>query len=64
MSNVTTIENPRLAWRINDFCKAVGICRASFYKAKKQGKIKTIEIAGRQLVPDAEAQRIRSGEAA
>ena len=50
--------SPRLAWRVNLFCRAVGISRTSFYKLVKQNKIRTVMIAGRRLVPDSEARRL------
>jgi hypothetical protein len=48
----------KLAWRVNQFCDAIGISRTSFYELVKQNKIKTVIIAGRRLVPDSEAQRL------
>ena len=50
--------SPRLAWRVNLFCEAVGISRTSFYELVKQNKIRTVMIAGRRLVPDTEARRL------
>jgi predicted site-specific integrase-resolvase len=47
-----------MALRINDFCKSVGISRATFYKYRKIGLIRSIRIGGRVLVPHAEALRI------
>ena len=50
--------SPRLAWRVNQFCEAVGISRTSFYELVKENKIRTVMIAGRRLVPDSEARRL------
>ena len=50
--------SPRLAWRVNLFCRAVGISRTSFYELVKQNKIRIVMIAGRRLVPDSEARRL------
>lgn len=53
----------RLAWRVKEFCEAIGISRSHFYEQVKRGKIKTICIGGRRLVPDTERARILSGGA-
>jgi hypothetical protein len=47
-----------LAYRINDFCQAMGIGKSAFYILVKAGKIKTIVIAGRRLIPADEAHRL------
>ncbi len=48
----------RLAWQVEMFCHAVGISSTKFYELVKKGKIKTIVVGGRRLVPDAEVRRI------
>lgn len=58
MPNIQTEEVPHLAWRVNSFCRAVGISRTSFYELVKRGEIRTVLIAGRRLVPDTEARRL------
>ena len=58
MPNIQTEEAPRLAWRVNPFCRAVGISRTSFYELVKSGQIRTVMIAGRRLVPNSEARRL------
>ena len=58
MPNIQTEQTPRLAWRVNSFCRAVGISRTSFYELVKRGEIRTVLIAGRRLVPDTEARRL------
>jgi excisionase family DNA binding protein len=47
-----------LAYRINDFAKAVGIGRTTIYKLIAEGKIRPIKIAGRVLIPAAEIARL------
>ena len=47
-----------LAYRVRDFCKSVGLGKTKFYELLRAGKIKTISIGGRRLVPADEAQRI------
>ena len=39
-------------------CKSVGLGKTKFYKLLRVGKIKTITIGGRRLVPADEARRI------
>ena len=52
------IVDPPLAYRVNHFCKSVGLGKTKFYELVRAGKIKTITIGGRRLVPADEAQRI------
>lgn len=47
----------RVNWRVNDFCKAHGIGRSTFYDEVKRGEIKTMKIGNRTLVPDSEARK-------
>ena len=49
---------PRLAYRVSDFCKSVGLGKTKFYEWMQAGKIKTITIGGRRLIPADEAHRI------
>lgn len=57
----TTIDQPNqhatLAYRVNDFCRAIGIGRSTFYKMLERGDIKTVKVGGRRLVPAPEAAR-------
>ncbi len=47
-----------LTLRINDAAKALGIGRSSIYRLINQGKLRTVKIAGRTLVPATEVHRI------
>ena len=47
-----------LAYRVNHFCKSVGLGKTKFYELLRARKIKTITIGGRRLVPADEARRI------
>jgi predicted site-specific integrase-resolvase len=49
-----------LAYRIKDFCRRFGIAPSTFWKYHRLGRIKTIRIGGRVLIPAAEALRIAS----
>ena len=41
----------RRAYRINDFCRAFGLGRTKVYELIGSGKLKTVTIGGRRLVP-------------
>jgi excisionase family DNA binding protein len=61
-SEIGSDETNRLAFRVKSFCKSIGIGRTKFYELVRDGKIKTVVIGGRRLVPADEAQRlIREG---
>ena len=47
-----------LAYRVNAFCKAIGIGHTKFYQLLAAGRIRTVVIGGRRLIPADEAQRI------
>lgn len=50
------IKDIRINWRVNDFCKAHGIGRTTFYKAVKRGEILVIKYGNRTLIPDEQAK--------
>lgn len=50
--------SPPLAYRVNDFCRRLGVSPSTFWKYAALGKIHTIRIGGRTLVPADEAARI------
>jgi len=58
MQSKTKEADTPLAYRVRDFCKSVGVGKTKFYELLRAGKIKTITIGGRRLVPAEEAQRI------
>ena len=45
-----TLAEP-LALRVNDACRVIGCGRTSLYELINEGKLKTVIIAGRRLVP-------------
>lgn len=52
----------RHALRVHEFCRAFGICKATFYNYKRDGLIRTVRIAGVRLVPaDAVAEFLGGG---
>jgi excisionase family DNA binding protein len=57
---IEPVETNRLAFRVQPFCKSIGIGRTKFYELVRDGKIKTVVIGGRRLVPATEAARLLS----
>ena len=47
-----------LAYRVAQFCKAIGLGKTKFYELVAAGKIRTVLIGGRRLIPADEAQRL------
>ena len=41
----------RRALRINSFCEAYGISRSTAYRLIAEGKLKTVKVGNRRLVP-------------
>jgi len=54
-SNVAAREpvrpNEPLAYRVNEFCQVVGLGRTTVYALIAEGKLSTIKIGGRRLIP-------------
>lgn len=50
--------NEKHAITISEFCRAYSISRSSFYKMKNLGKIRTVLLAGRHLVPVESAESL------
>lgn len=57
-------EKPeRLAYRIDEACASIGIGRSSLYNMIRDGRLKSVKIAGRTLIPRCEIERLLSGVA-
>jgi predicted site-specific integrase-resolvase len=56
--NLSSAPTMRLGYPIKLFCSGIGISRSSAYKLMRAGKLKSIRVAGRRIVPAAEAERI------
>ncbi|MGB5087052.1 MAG: helix-turn-helix domain-containing protein [Methylocystis silviterrae] len=41
----------RRAFRVDEFCEAYRVSRATVYKLMKAGKLRTVLIAGRRVIP-------------
>ena len=55
---INSVDAVRLAFRVQPFCKSIGIGRTKFYELMAAGKIRTVVIGGRRLVPADEAKRL------
>ena len=59
-------QNPNIepiALRINDAARLAGLERTSIYELIKTGRLKTVKIAGRRLVPMSALRRLIEGQA-
>jgi predicted site-specific integrase-resolvase len=52
-----TPEAP-LAYRVPEFCRRVGICASTFWKYSAMGRIKTVRLGHRVVVPADEVEKI------
>jgi excisionase family DNA binding protein len=57
MQSISIKHEPR-AYRVNDFINAFGLGRTSVYKLIKEGKLRTVMIGGRRLIPADEAEML------
>ncbi len=53
-----TTLHPKLAYRIDEACRELGIGRTSLYELMKQNKLKSAVVAGRRVIPGAELERL------
>jgi excisionase family DNA binding protein len=42
---------PPRAYSVKDFCKAFGLSRSTAYNLRADGRLRTVRIAGRRLIP-------------
>jgi excisionase family DNA binding protein len=54
----SALPHERRAWRVNEFCEAHRISRSTVYKLIAQGKLETVCVAGRRLIPDESARAL------
>jgi excisionase family DNA binding protein len=59
MSNTTHHLSPahKLAFRIDEFCRAFGVGRSKFYELVARHEIRPVKSAKQTLIPVAEAER-------
>jgi excisionase family DNA binding protein len=48
----------RLGYRVNDFCKVVGIGRTYVYELINSNRLRSVRIGGRRIIPADEARRL------
>jgi excisionase family DNA binding protein len=53
----------RRAFRVNDFCALYSISRSSAYKLMAEGKLRTVRVGGRRLIPKESAEALLSSTA-
>jgi predicted DNA-binding transcriptional regulator AlpA len=63
MTGQPASERPR-AYRVAEFCRAYGLSRSSTYNLMAAGKLKTVKIAGRRLIPTDAAEALLKDEPA
>lgn len=56
-------QQPR-AYGVRDFCKAFGVSRSTVYNLMADGRLRTVRVAGRRLIPADAAEALLRGEAA
>ena len=63
--NTQTLDktNERRALRVADFCAAYGLSRSTVYKLMKAGKLYTVLVGGRRLIPADAAEALLNGGA-
>jgi predicted DNA-binding transcriptional regulator AlpA len=61
--NITNSAPERRALRVNEFCAAYGLSRSTAYKLMKTGKLRTVLIGGRRVVPVDAAEALLKGAA-
>ena len=50
------------AYRVKDFCKAFGLSRSTVYNLIADGRLRSVLIAGRRLIPADAAEALLRGE--
>jgi excisionase family DNA binding protein len=50
------------AYRVQDFCRAFGLSRATCYNLINAGKLRSVRVAGRRLIPADAAEALLNGE--
>lgn len=48
---MTNPDRGRRAWRVDDLSKAIGLSKSTLYKAMSDGRLRSIKVAGRRLIP-------------
>lgn len=65
MSNQNTIStDQRRAFRVKDFCALYSVSRSTAHKLMAEGKLRSIRVGGRRLIPKECAEALLEGGAA
>ncbi len=60
LTKIPTVE--KRAFQVNEFAAAYGISRSTIYALMKEGKLRTVVVGGRRLIPkDAVEALLREG---
>jgi excisionase family DNA binding protein len=62
--NPSTHTPPPRAYGVRDFCKAFGVSRSTVYNLISDGRLRTVKVAGRRLIPADAAEALLHGEGA
>jgi hypothetical protein len=62
-SNTSNPLAERRAYRIKDFCALYSISRSSAYKLMAEGRLATVCVGGRRLIPKESAEALLNGAA-
>lgn len=54
----------RRAYGVREFCSAFGLSRSTVYNLMAEGRLKTVRVAGRRLIPADAAEALLRGESA
>jgi excisionase family DNA binding protein len=57
-------DDGRLAYTVTEFCQAARISRSTVYALMSSGKLRTVRVGGRRMVPVESARALFQGEAA
>jgi excisionase family DNA binding protein len=51
----------RRAFRVSEFCRAYGVSASTTYKLIREGKLRSVLVCGRRLIPRDAAEKLISG---
>jgi len=54
----STLSDEKRAFTVDEFCRIYGPSRSSVYKAMKAGKLRTVMVFGRRLIPKEAAESL------
>jgi excisionase family DNA binding protein len=61
--NTTATEPPKIAYSINEACRASSLGRTTLYSHISAGRLKAIRIGGRTVIPADSLRALIAGEA-